>query len=172
MENRRKNTSNSQTRCKKHPKHQQSPGVCSICLGERLSQISTSSSSSSRRAVEAYCSSSSSSSLSSLSSSSRCSTSELSPVHHQHHHHHRVRSGTGAGVKWSKNNYMVFGKSRSMAFVGEVGERIFKNKSSSSSSGFWSKLLRPRSQKKNNHVDVGFGHSRTMRERMFATRVY
>lgn len=60
-----------------------------------------------------------------------------------------------------------------MAFV---GERI-KNKSSSSS-GFWSKLLRPRSEKKNNHVDggfVGFGHSRTMRERMFATsstRVY
>ncbi|XP_058218358.1 uncharacterized protein LOC131329280 [Rhododendron vialii] len=161
MENRRKNTSNSQTRCKRHPKHQQSPGVCSICLGERLSQISTSSSSS-RRAVEPYCSSSSS--LSSLSSSSHCSSSELSPVHH------RVRSG--AGVKWSKNNYMVmFGKSRSMAFVGEG----IKNKSSST--GFWSKLLRPRSHKKN-HVDGGFvggfGHSRTMRERMFATstRVY
>lgn len=74
-------------------------------------------------------------------------------------------------MKWSKNNYTVFGKSRSVAFVGEG----IKNKSSAT--GFWSKLLRPRSQKKNNHVDggfVGFGHSRTMRERIFATstRVY
>lgn len=148
------NINNGQTRCKKHPKHQQSPGVCSICLGERLSQISSTSnsSSSSRRAVNPYCSSSSSSS--SLSSLSSCSSSELSPVHHRQ-------------VKWSKNN--VFGKSRSMAFVGEI---VGKNKKS----GFWSKLLRPRSQKKNGHGDGGFEgnfvHSRTMRERMFATRVY
>ncbi|GLU16145.1 hypothetical protein SLE2022_325940 [Rubroshorea leprosula] len=30
--------------CKKHPKHRQSPGVCSLCLREKLSHLSTSSS--------------------------------------------------------------------------------------------------------------------------------
>ncbi|KAH7848919.1 hypothetical protein Vadar_010239 [Vaccinium darrowii] len=151
MENRKKN--NSQTRCKKHPKHQQSPGVCSICLREKLSQISTSSSSS-RKVAVSYCSSSSY--LSSLSSSSHCSSSELSPARY------RVRTT----AKWSKNN--VFGKSRSMAFVGELGEGKKKK-----SGGFWSRLLRPMSHKKSTHdMDVGFVHSRTMRERVLSTRVH
>lgn len=34
-------------RCRKHPEHRQSVGVCPFCLGERLSQLSASSSSSS-----------------------------------------------------------------------------------------------------------------------------
>lgn len=28
-------------RCKKHPKHNQSPGVCSLCLSEKLIQLSS-----------------------------------------------------------------------------------------------------------------------------------
>ncbi|XP_068641143.1 uncharacterized protein [Aristolochia californica] len=34
--------SGADARCKKHPKHRQSPGVCSACLRERLSQLSSS----------------------------------------------------------------------------------------------------------------------------------
>lgn len=60
--------------CRKHPKHRQSPGVCSLCLNERLSLFikSTSSSSASRRrrARQILCSSSTTSSLSSYCSSS------------------------------------------------------------------------------------------------------
>ncbi|KAE8704432.1 Detected protein of unknown function [Hibiscus syriacus] len=52
--------------CKRHPKHRQSPGVCSLCLADKLSRLSTHSSS--------YCYSSTSSSLSSSSYSS-CSSS-------------------------------------------------------------------------------------------------
>ncbi|GFY85866.1 hypothetical protein Acr_04g0006040 [Actinidia rufa] len=82
-----------QTRCKKHPKHRQSPGVCSVCLGERLSQLSTGLRAKTTLVIKASsCTSSSSSSLSSLSSSG-----EVSPVHHR------------------------FRKSRSLAFV--VGAR-------------------------------------------------
>ncbi|CAN8291895.1 unnamed protein product [Cochlearia groenlandica] len=33
------NNNNSYT-CKKHPKHRQSPGICSICLSESLSKLS------------------------------------------------------------------------------------------------------------------------------------
>ncbi|XP_024010639.1 uncharacterized protein LOC18015360 [Eutrema salsugineum] len=61
--------------CKKHPKHKQSPGVCSLCLNEKLSIFikSTSSSYSSsrrRKARQITCSSSTTSSLSSYCSSS------------------------------------------------------------------------------------------------------
>ncbi|KAE8656101.1 Detected protein of unknown function [Hibiscus syriacus] len=52
--------------CKRHPKHKQSPGVCSLCLAQKLTQLSThsstlaSSSSSSSSSLSSYCSSSSS----------------------------------------------------------------------------------------------------------------
>ncbi|CAL1412968.1 unnamed protein product [Linum trigynum] len=65
-------------RCKKHPKHRQSPRVCSACLREKLSQhpaASSSSSSSLRKSNEYDLASTSTSSLSSYSSSSSCSSS-------------------------------------------------------------------------------------------------
>ncbi|KAH6803739.1 hypothetical protein C2S51_031986 [Perilla frutescens var. frutescens] len=55
--------------CKKHPKHMQSPGVCSICLNEKLSQLMSNSDSSSSSSRAARSRSSSSSSLSSYVSS-------------------------------------------------------------------------------------------------------
>ncbi|CAN8289928.1 unnamed protein product [Cochlearia groenlandica] len=64
--------------CKKHPKHRQSPGVCSLCLNEKLSifikATSTSSYSSLRRrkARQIMCSSSTTSSSCSSSSVSSC----------------------------------------------------------------------------------------------------
>lgn len=57
--------------CKKHPKHRQSPGVCSLCLNEKLSIfIKASSSSRRQRSHQILCSSSTTSSLSSYGSSS------------------------------------------------------------------------------------------------------
>ena len=76
MENKR--LKNSQTQCKKHPKHLQPPGVCSMCLRDRLSKLITTSSRA--KTTNMASSSSSCSSLSSLSSC--CSPCEPSPVHH------------------------------------------------------------------------------------------
>ncbi|MED6107662.1 hypothetical protein PIB30_016105 [Stylosanthes scabra] len=65
-------------RCKKHPKHQQSPGVCSLCLKEKLAKLPSFSANRHRITSD---SSSSSSSLSSY-YDSLCSTSSCSsPVH-------------------------------------------------------------------------------------------
>lgn len=113
--------------CKKHPKHTQSPGVCSICLGEKLSQLSSCSDYSSSSSKGVYSSSSSSSSVSSLSSSEASSCS--SPM---------------ANYTWrvgmeGRNSMKVFMKSRSMALVAQDHENEKKI-----NGGFWSKLL-PRS---------------------------
>lgn len=57
--------------CKKHPKHRQSPGVCSLCLTQKLSSLRVSSASRyGGRARAYYCSSSSLSSTDSDSHSS------------------------------------------------------------------------------------------------------
>nr|XP_004490386.1 uncharacterized protein LOC101507869 [Cicer arietinum] len=70
-------------RCKKHPKHNQSPGVCSLCLREKLSQLSSFSSNNTTFFVANDGSSSSSSYVSSLSSyySSSSVSSCASPLH-------------------------------------------------------------------------------------------
>lgn len=103
--------------CKKHPKHRQSPGVCSICLNEKLSQLSNSDSSSRSRSS----SSSLSSYVSSLSSSNASSC--ASPVVD-----YRRRLD-------ERNSVRVFKKSRSMALVSS------SNKFGIVKGGFWSKLL-------------------------------
>ncbi|KAL2521941.1 uncharacterized protein Fot_25864 [Forsythia ovata] len=133
--------------CKKHPKHRQSPGVCSICLREKLSQLSTNSSSRSK------ISTSSSSYLSSLSSSSNVS-SYSSPVNGTSF---RVASvARGSMINSLKTTGKdVLKKSRSMAFV---LQRRKDDNNGKNKSGFWSKLLHPRNK--------GLMHSTTMRERV------
>ncbi|PWA67867.1 hypothetical protein CTI12_AA313820 [Artemisia annua] len=113
--NRRRAPSSSSKKCKKHPKHEQSPGVCSLCLRDRLAKISKSSS-----RVIAYDSSCSSSSVSSVSSVSSCSSYVASPMHD-------YRKGK-------------LKKSKSMAFV---SERIVEN-DAKKKGGFWSKLMHSR----------------------------
>ncbi|KAG7589851.1 hypothetical protein ISN44_As07g020850, partial [Arabidopsis suecica] len=56
--------------CKKHTKHRQSPGICSLCLTERLSKLSLEYYDYTKKAAETatYCGSSSTSSSSSVSS--------------------------------------------------------------------------------------------------------
>ncbi|KAL6984089.1 hypothetical protein U1Q18_017465 [Sarracenia purpurea var. burkii] len=155
-------------RCKKHPKHRQSPGVCSVCLTEKLSRLPTTSRShAAAAAMAASSSSSSSSSLSSL--SSHYSSSELSPV--------RTRLGSEL-------------KASSVSFFRSINGKNFLTKSwsvaSSSSSlncgsgsrsdhgdgkkkgiGFWGKLVRARSKKMDGSSVLM--HSRTVREMITIT---
>ncbi|KAK1406737.1 hypothetical protein QVD17_38345 [Tagetes erecta] len=124
MNNKRKpSTSSSSSKCKKHPKHEQSPGICSLCLRERLIKISRSSS----RVITCASSSSSSSisSISSVSSSSGALSYTTSPMH-------GYRKGRASNFLTSKLK-----KSKSMAFV---GERI-RDDDQRKKSGFWSKLM-------------------------------
>ncbi|GLT56451.1 hypothetical protein SLA2020_294900 [Shorea laevis] len=104
--------------CKKHPKHHQSPGVCSLCLREKLSHLSTSSSRSiAKTKMESFSSSSSlSSNYSSCSSASSCS----SPVYR---YDRRYASGKGSlsslFLIGSGNNRLLT-KSRTVAFVPRI----------------------------------------------------
>ncbi|KAK9047982.1 hypothetical protein SSX86_033055 [Deinandra increscens subsp. villosa] len=120
MKNTRR-TSSSSTKCMKHPKHQQSSGICSLCLRERLLKISKSSS----RVITCDSSSSCSSSVSSVSSSSGALSNTASPVHDYMKGHHS------------------FSKSKSMAFV---SERIMED-DAKKKGGFWSKLMHSRTMR-------------------------
>lgn len=152
--------SKSEVLCRKHPKHRQSPGVCSICLRERLSQLSTSS----RSASTTVASASSSSSLSSYSShySSSEASSCSSPMQR-----YRFDSDAKGSFSFLLSGKNMLTKSRSVAFVTRMrtGDANQRNKKS----GFWSKLLRPRA-KRTEEVLV---YSRTVRERVGigATRI-
>ncbi|KAJ8762433.1 hypothetical protein K2173_007872 [Erythroxylum novogranatense] len=140
-------------RCKKHTKHEQSPGVCSLCLKEKLSQLSTTASSRGSYAKRGY-------SLSSLSSYySSCSDSSCSsPIHIYRY------APDGKGPSFSA----LFGgnaltKSRSLAFVSRIrGNNQRSGDGVKNKGGFFSKLLRPKQKR----TDEGhLVRSRTIRER-------
>ncbi|MCD7462769.1 hypothetical protein HAX54_049334 [Datura stramonium] len=118
--------------CKKHSKHQQSPGVCSICLTEKLSKLSKTS----RIITNTTTSCSSSSSLSSLSSSSSDVSSCSSPAYR--------RMKTMATLRSERN--IVLTKSRSLVFVTKTreGELMEENGNNNKNKrGLLSKLLHP-----------------------------
>nr|GEW44178.1 hypothetical protein [Tanacetum cinerariifolium] len=113
--------SSSTTSCKKHPKHRQSPGICSLCLRERLSKISASSSHASTN-VSSSCSSSSISSISSVYSShdsSNASSYTASPIQ-SYRNRRKIDNFDGKGYLYflRKNNGVLM-KSSSMAFVND-----------------------------------------------------
>lgn len=149
--------------CKKHPKHKQSPGVCSICLGERLSKVSISARSSSKLGTS-WSTSSSSSYLSSLSSSS--DSSYLSPAVN---YACRLDLEPRKSIRVFKNvGQNVIKKSRSMNFglrrrkeEGSVDEN--KGKNIDIKRGFWSKLF-PRKSR-------ALMQSKTIRERVIIKEV-
>ncbi|KAI3672520.1 hypothetical protein L6452_38609 [Arctium lappa] len=133
MMNNRRSTrpSSSSTKCKKHPKHQQSPGVCSLCLRERLSKISKSSS-----RVITYASSSSYSSSASISSiSSAASSAALSNTASPMHVYRKGRNLSFLKSKLKKSKSMVF-----------VTERIMED-DVKKKNGFWSKLMHSRTMR-------------------------
>ncbi|KAK4274135.1 hypothetical protein QN277_017411 [Acacia crassicarpa] len=126
--------------CKKHPKHHQSPGVCSLCLTERLSQIPSSSTS---RAAP----SETSSSVSSLSSyySSSSASSCASPS--------EAKTTTGSSISiFSFNAKHGLIKSRSVAASSRRKGSVGDDDTNAKSRGFLFNLLRPR-HKKTGHKD-------------------
>ncbi|XP_059285836.1 uncharacterized protein LOC132039358 [Lycium ferocissimum] len=127
--------------CKKHSKHQQSPGVCSICLSEKLSKLSKTT----RISNSSSCSSSSLSSLSSSSDVSSCS----SPAYRRMKTMAILRSGDN-----SKSN-IVLTKSRSLVFVTTRKEGENEKNGKKKKRGFLSKLLHPRKHKKDQGLDKG-----------------
>ncbi|GJR28524.1 hypothetical protein Tco_1104756 [Tanacetum coccineum] len=155
--------------CKKHSDHQQSLGVCSLCLRERLSKISGSSSSHAH--VSNVSSSSSASSISSVSSvcSSRASSNvpsnTASPMH-KNQTRHKIYDVEGKGY------LSLLRKSSSVAFVSEKGVQNDGRKKKGN--GFWSKLMSlNRSDVEKRSIKDGSSrlmHSRTMRE-MLTTRI-
>ncbi|KAF3445919.1 hypothetical protein FNV43_RR11096 [Rhamnella rubrinervis] len=148
--------------CKKHPKHRQSPGVCSLCLKERLRQLSaTSWSRATSTTTRSSCSTSSSlSSCYSLSSASSCSSPSLSYAYR-----FGMQGKTGSmSLVMSANN--VLKKSRSLAFVPRMRRRDGGGGDKKKGRGFWSNLLlRPASNKRMEENDNTFMQSRTVRER-------
>ncbi|XWS25310.1 hypothetical protein CRYUN_Cryun27aG0058300 [Craigia yunnanensis] len=150
--------------CKRHPKHMQSPGVCSLCLGEKLSRLSANSSSRCTTTKVASSCYSSSSSLSSYYSSSSAS-SYSSPMH-------RYRFSTeGKGTSFSLllfSGKNILTKSRSVAFSSRMRGKEGDDKKKKS--GFLSKLLHPRNAKRKDE-STGLEHTRTMKE-ILTTRVH
>lgn len=138
--------------CKKHPKHVQSPGVCSLCLRDKLVQAQSqlllaAASSSSATADRDQYSSCESSSLSSYCSSSDEVSSCASPMHHN-------GSSSVSIFLFAKHGGGLV-KSKSMAVVprrrkidSESGDRNDNKKSGYKKNGFWFKLLHPKKSKR------------------------
>ncbi|KAK8492150.1 hypothetical protein V6N13_054112 [Hibiscus sabdariffa] len=121
--------------CRKHPKHRQSPGVCSLCLRDKLSRLPANSTS---RCTTATVASSCSSSPSSYCSSSSASSSYASSPMHRHSFPKEGKDGFSLFLISGKN---MLTKSKSVAFASRLRSKEEKNKT-----GFFSKLLHPRSR--------------------------
>ncbi|CAK9325587.1 unnamed protein product [Citrullus colocynthis] len=134
--------------CKRHPNHRQSPGVCSLCLTEKLSRIlsAATTTTSSRKTSDSLSSSSSSSYYSSASSSSSCSSPNL-----YNYNADRRRAA-----------FVFFKKSKSMAAIApRLRGRTESESGKKSKLGFWSRFLnRPR--RKRMEVQEVLMHSRTV----------
>ncbi|KAL5190437.1 hypothetical protein HKD37_04G009874 [Glycine soja] len=137
--------------CKKHPNHRQSPGVCSLCLRHKLSQLS--SASMRKTTLISSCrSSSTSSSLSSYcsSSSSSCASPTLPFPFHKD-----SKSGSNSvsifllsakhGGVLKTGSMSVLATRRRTKGGGGDGDGDDRNKKKT---GFWSKLLHPKTKSK------------------------
>ena len=149
-------------RCKKHPKHRQCPGVCSLCLRERLSRLNNMNPNS--RRISTTTGSSGSSTTSSLSSyySSESESECSSPMQYCRYRY----GGNSSSVSFLFSGNNVLKKSRSLAFVTRK-EVVRSENKRSAGGGFWSKLIHPRNNNSNKRRDqeTRFMHSRTVRER-------
>ena len=138
-------------RCKRHPKHHQSPGVCSLCLAEKLSQIV--SATSSRKVSDSLSSSCSSSYNSSASSCSSCSSPNPPYGYNTDRRKAFVFSASS-----------IFKKSRSMAFAPRLRRGTESDSGKNSNLGFWSRFLR-RPRRKIMEFEEVLMHSRTVVQR-------
>lgn len=183
--------------CKKHQSMKKpSPGVCSFCLRDRLSQLCAPNNTTTFTVGDYYHNNSFPSSSSSQSSSiydvvdgspGRRQRQLKKQNHHHHRHHHRNASevmGSMSLMLSSRNDGGCgLKKSRSLAFVakaGDLGDHDREVKSGShekknnnkKGGGFWSKLLGKSTTGKNirtkdHHHQVFNMHSKTTaRERL------
>ncbi|KAL9668411.1 hypothetical protein QQ045_002792 [Rhodiola kirilowii] len=116
--------------CTRHPSHRQSPGVCSLCVNEKLARLSMP-----KSPLLMLGASSSVSSSSSLSEVSSCSSSEcISPSEVRAKY---AKRGSFSFVKRRQKDAddAVLSKSRSMAAA-------FVKEKKSGVGGFWSKVLK------------------------------
>ncbi|XP_047151114.1 uncharacterized protein LOC124823033 [Vigna umbellata] len=134
--------------CKKHPKHNQSPGVCSLCLREKLAQLSSYNARPTPSSIAiASSASSSSSSLSSYSSSyysSASSSSNASPMHCFCFAGEAKSSSSSLSIfLLSGNHGMVKGKCSALDIVQRRDSEggVYDDHRSACKSGFWFKLL-------------------------------
>ncbi|XP_052197178.1 uncharacterized protein LOC127804358 [Diospyros lotus] len=149
--------------CEKHPTHHPQPGVCPVCLADKLSELSVLRSSS-RNKKTAMASTFCSSSL----SSSPVYSSGSSPSSPGYRRHHRVasdvmmgsfslfESGGGGGG----NNNAGLSKSRSVAC--DAKTRAREGVGRKKKGGFWWRLIRS-TGKKTKRV---FGHSSAMNKEL------
>ena len=162
--------------CKKHPKHRQSPGVCSLCLQEKLTRVSSSSASSSNSrnkitsAINANGSSSSSSvsSLSSYYSSASGSSCANSPLHRFQRFTAEGKSSSSSISIFFLNDKHGLSKSQSVAVYTRRRDNegsVDINKSNKKG-GFWHKLLHPKSKRMKEKDTNKLIHSRSARERL------
>ncbi|KAE9605929.1 hypothetical protein Lalb_Chr10g0102531 [Lupinus albus] len=157
--------------CKKHPKHNQSPGVCSLCLKEKLTLLSISKSYRTTTSSITLCSSCSSSSSLSSDYSSCSTSSSASPMH-------CFRFTTEGKSTYNNARFVSFfllsekhgiTNSRSMTFVSRKNDREGEvlhhthNNMSAKKSGFWFKLLRLKS-KRMEEKDTKLVRSMSIRE--------
>ncbi|XP_050376547.1 uncharacterized protein LOC126793957 [Argentina anserina] len=158
--------------CKKHPKHEQSPGVCSICLKEKLAKLSNSSGSSRRTSTTMGSGTpSTTSSLSSYYSSTYSSSCSSPPAERQARNYRfadREKEKGSSVANWllgeggDQNDY-VLKKSRSLAtYFPRRQKSIRQNVEEKKGRRFWSRLLRPISKRKEDTPTLV--HSRTVRE--------
>ncbi|VVA16199.1 PREDICTED: family UPF0503 [Prunus dulcis] len=151
-------------RCKKHPKHQQSPGVCSLCLRQKLERLAQKLSTYSgsplllRRTLSTTSPSTTSSLSSYYSSSSGSSLSSPAPGYEQ--------KGPISWFLSGDNNVLT--KSRSLVNNFPRRMRGKEGSEEKKKSRFWSKLLRPRSKRR----EESLVHSRTVREIRVPNRVF
>jgi len=143
-----RNYSTTQQRCKKHPSHKQSKGVCPSCLREKLSQLSSSSSSTANH-----------SNSSTYSSLSPCSDdSDLSSPGSPSLHKMMAKNKSFSFLLMRSSNHKpLMEKSRSLAFVVEEEEKKEKKKKK----GFWSKLLLGKRKEEDHHML----HLKTVKEK-------
>lgn len=116
-------------RCKKHPKHRQSAGVCSLCLIERLSDLAAANNAqANNQQAASYCSSSG--------ASTSYSTVSSPPFPARG----AARSVFFSGPLLSGRAPMF--RSKSVAVVAERPAPPGKERRRRSGTGFWSRLMR------------------------------
>lgn len=126
--------------CKRHPGVKKLPGVCSYCLNERLSQLT--SYSSNQKFSYSF--------SSSPTCSSTSSSTYISPAGHRRKHRRNAPDVISSASFLFNSSNTGLKKSRSMAIVAknQFAEVKDEEKNKKKKSGFWSKLIGKSGKKK------------------------